>query len=83
MFTPELMIAPDERVFIAQAEAIFARVVSQSIQERGIFSAALSGGSTPKPLYQRLASSKLTRRCCLESRPSFLGRRKTRSRKPP
>ena len=59
MFTPELMIAPDERVFIAQAEAIFARVVSQSIQERGIFSAALSGGSTPKPLYQRLASSKL------------------------
>lgn len=59
MRRPELIIATDERAFTAQAEAIFARVVNQSIQARGIFSAALSGGSTPKPLYQRLASSEL------------------------
>jgi 6-phosphogluconolactonase len=45
------------REYLNQAVAeYFIKVARTSIQDRGIFSAALSGGSTPEPVYRTLGS---------------------------
>jgi len=44
---------------ISSAAAHFISTGSKAIQDRGRFSVALSGGSTPKPLYEFLADQKV------------------------
>lgn len=52
----DLEIFPDADAMIAAAADLFVRLASQSITKRGVFSVALSGGSTPEPLYRTLSS---------------------------
>jgi 6-phosphogluconolactonase len=55
MNLPEIMILPDaERLAQATAER-FAVALERATRERGLFTVALSGGSTPKALYELLA----------------------------
>ena len=54
--TPELLVAPDASALIEMLAARLALTARQAISERGSFSFALSGGSTPKSLYQTLAT---------------------------
>ena len=56
--TPELLVAPDAPSLIEMLAARLALTARQAIDERGSFSLALSGGSTPKALYQELATAK-------------------------
>lgn len=52
---PEIQIIPTQDELTAAAAALFLKIGRQAIQDRGRFSVALSGGSTPLPLYRRLA----------------------------
>ncbi len=54
--TPELLVAPDASALIEMLAARLVLTARQSIEARGAFSLALSGGSTPRALYQKLAS---------------------------
>ncbi len=49
----------DKNKMIQEAAELFINLAAESIEERGVFSAALSGGSTPQPLYHLLGESKL------------------------
>jgi 6-phosphogluconolactonase len=53
---PNVQIFPDVEFLARGAADHFIQLASQSIQENGVFSVALSGGSTPQTLYQVLAS---------------------------
>src|ERR1700738_1941241 len=55
----EAMIYPDEPGLIAGAAEFIATEAREAIAARGRFSIALSGGHTPKPVYERLASADL------------------------
>ncbi|HEV3309160.1 MAG TPA: 6-phosphogluconolactonase [Chloroflexota bacterium] len=46
---------PDEGALIERTAELFATAMRQAVQDRGRFLVALSGGSTPKPAYERLA----------------------------
>jgi 6-phosphogluconolactonase len=50
-----VVVYPDLDALVAGAADVIARDAAQAIAERGRFSIALSGGSTPKPVYARLA----------------------------
>ena len=54
--TPELLVAPDASALIEMLAARLVLTARQAIEARGSFSLALSGGSTPRALYQKLAS---------------------------
>lgn len=49
-------VAPDATQLIQDLAEILARDAREAIHERGVFVFAISGGSTPKKLYQLLAS---------------------------
>ena len=51
----QVRIYPDAEAIAASAAEEFIRLAVQSIQIQGRFSAALSGGTTPKALYRLLA----------------------------
>ncbi|HEU0197662.1 MAG TPA: 6-phosphogluconolactonase [Nevskiaceae bacterium] len=53
---PELRICADKAALYTAAVAAFAALARQAIAERGRFTVALSGGSTPQPLYEALAA---------------------------
>ncbi|HUY93489.1 MAG TPA: 6-phosphogluconolactonase [Pirellulales bacterium] len=53
---PEIRIAADREALTQLAAEEFAARAEAAIQARGAFAVALSGGSTPKELYARLAS---------------------------
>ena len=53
---PEIIIAEDGAQLVEMLAARLVMTARQCIDERGSFSLALSGGSTPKALYQKLAS---------------------------
>ena len=53
---PEIIIAEDSAQLIEMLAARLVLTARQCIDERGSFSLALSGGSTPKALYKKLAS---------------------------
>lgn len=53
---PEIRILPDREALTQAAAEEFARCAERAISARGSFTVALSGGSTPKDLYLRLAS---------------------------
>lgn len=50
-----LEIVPDKGALIRQAAEIFIEAAHKQIQHKGVFSVALSGGGTPKPVYAELA----------------------------
>lgn len=52
-------ILPDLSALVARARDLILSKLATAIQERGQFTIALSGGSTPKPLYEAIASSNL------------------------
>ena len=54
---PNLVAYPDRPSFIDGTADFMVDVADQSIAERGRFTLALSGGSTPCPIYARLASA--------------------------
>ena len=53
---PEILIAEDSAQLVEMLAARLVVTARRAIDERGSFSLALSGGSTPKALYQKLAS---------------------------
>ena len=53
---PEIIIAEDSAQLVEMLAARLVMTARQCIDKRGSFSLALSGGSTPKALYQKLAS---------------------------
>jgi 6-phosphogluconolactonase len=52
----DLVVAPDADSLAAQAAQRFAAAAAMGISERDRFVVAMSGGSTPRPTYERLAS---------------------------
>jgi len=52
---PQLQVLPDLAAVAEAALQIVSQCARQSVQQRGRFTIALSGGSTPRALYQRLA----------------------------
>lgn len=54
--TPDIRIAYDGREWAHDAAALLHRISEQAIQSNGRFLVALSGGSTPKTLYQTLTA---------------------------
>ncbi len=57
MKKPELKILPDATSLIEAAAEHFVQTARAAIAKRGVFYVALAGGSTPKGLYQKLATS--------------------------
>jgi 6-phosphogluconolactonase len=53
----EITVYPDHQSFIDGAAAFIAGLAVESIAARGRFTIALSGGSTPRPIYARLAAA--------------------------
>lgn len=56
---PIVEILPDRDALIERAAEVMVNQIRSAIAERGRCSIALSGGSTPKPLYQSLAQADL------------------------
>ena len=52
---PNPIVFPDQRAFIDGAANFIVDLATEAIAERGRFTIALSGGSTPRPIYARLA----------------------------
>jgi len=52
----QIIIVKDEETLIQETVDRFIRLSRESIHKRGLFSAALSGGSTPKPVYHALGA---------------------------
>lgn len=55
VFRDKVLLAPDEAGFFKKAGQIFVETAAEAVRERGRFVAALSGGNTPKKLYELLA----------------------------
>jgi 6-phosphogluconolactonase len=53
---PEIVVCSDPAGVIDQAVRLLVEAAGASIAERGRFAIALAGGSTPRPLYERLAA---------------------------
>ncbi|QLE57860.1 6-phosphogluconolactonase [Nostoc sp. TCL26-01] len=52
-------VLPDQTALIARSLDLILTKLDTAIKERGQFTIALSGGSTPKPLYEAIAKQKL------------------------
>jgi 6-phosphogluconolactonase len=52
-------VLADKKALVEQALSLILSKVEPSIQQRGRFTIALSGGSTPKPLYEALGKQQL------------------------
>ncbi|MEO1186221.1 MAG: 6-phosphogluconolactonase [Cyanobacteria bacterium J06636_27] len=52
-------VLPDKKALVERALALILSKAETAIQERGRFTIALSGGSTPKPLYEALGKQQL------------------------
>ncbi|MGF1674746.1 MAG: 6-phosphogluconolactonase [Rivularia sp. (in: cyanobacteria)] len=52
-------VLPDKNALVERALFLILSKVEPSIQQRGRFTIALSGGSTPKPLYEALSQQQL------------------------
>jgi 6-phosphogluconolactonase len=55
----QVEILPDRSAIIARALEIVVKAYERSISDRGKFTIAVAGGSTPKPLYEALATQLL------------------------
>ena len=58
--SPQVVSGPDQLVTIAAERAV--ELATEAIAENGRFTIALAGGSTPKPIYEKLASEEFARR---------------------
>ncbi len=58
---PGVIVYRDSDSMILGAAELFADSARDAVRERGRFAAALSGGSTPRPLYRRLAGEPFSR----------------------
>lgn len=56
-----IIISPTVKQTIEKAEDIFLESYEQSVRDRGSFSVVLSGGHTPKPLYENLSKTEKIR----------------------
>lgn len=56
----ELIVAPDPAALADEAARLFVALAQAAIADHGHFSVALSGGSTPRALYERLARPPLS-----------------------
>ena len=56
MSKPEIIILPDLEAIAHRAADRFVSAARVAIADRGTFTAALSGGSTPKPMFELLAT---------------------------
>lgn len=54
---PDLFIYPDTEALSRASAEQFIRVGNEATAERGVFAVALSGGSTPRRMYEKLASN--------------------------
>src|SRR4051812_40040136 len=61
MTTREIEILPDAQGLFRRGAEEFVRAAHESVSERGSFSVALSGGSTPKGLFGLLATDEIFR----------------------
>lgn len=52
----QILVCPDAESVASQGTEIFVRSAAESIRERGRFTVALSGGSTPKRMFQLLSA---------------------------
>ncbi|MBW4615835.1 MAG: 6-phosphogluconolactonase [Desmonostoc vinosum HA7617-LM4] len=52
-------VLPDQSALVARALELILSKLETAIREQGRFTIALSGGSTPKPLYEAIATQKL------------------------
>jgi 6-phosphogluconolactonase len=55
----KIEVLPDREALIGRSLELTLSKIQSAIQERGIFTIALSGGSTPKPLYEAIATQNL------------------------
>ena len=53
----DVTVYPDHQSFVDGAAAFIAGIAAESIAARGRFTIALAGGSTPRPIYARLAAA--------------------------
>jgi|KBSSwiStaDraftv2_1062776.scaffolds.fasta_scaffold289710_3 6-phosphogluconolactonase len=56
MSTREIRISADSQQLFRDAATEFARIANEAVKQRGRFTVALSGGSTPRNLYSLLAT---------------------------
>ena len=68
-----LKICPNDEQFNRSAAEKFVEIGNKAIAERGRFTAALSGGSTPKAIYQLLASEEFRNKIDWKSVFFFFG----------
>ncbi len=52
-------VLPDQAALVARALELILSKIETAIEQRGRFTIALAGGSTPKPLYEAIANQKL------------------------
>lgn len=69
----KLNIFPTEQEVLEHLADYFITIANQAIQENGMFNVALSGGSSPKKLYEMLASSAYNARIAWDKVYFFFG----------
>lgn len=69
----EVRILPDGAAIAARAAQIFVDVAKAAVRERGAFTVALAGGSTPKTLYGLLAAEPLRSQLLWDKLGFFFG----------
>lgn len=70
---PELIVVEDRAALVQRSARWIADAVAGAIGERGRCSLALAGGSTPRPVYERLSEPSLTDRIHWESVEIYFG----------
>ena len=62
MAQPSIQVLPDSAAVAAAAADEIIRCADAAIRQKQLFTIALSGGNTPKPLFELLASTSYARR---------------------
>jgi len=57
MFMNKIQIYPSIEDVVQQTSGVFIKAAAEAIQQKDVFSVALSGGNTPQPLYTYLAEN--------------------------
>ncbi len=70
---PTIIIQPDQQSFAKYMAEIIVTAASADIEQNGVFSLVLSGGGTPQPLYELLATSDYAKRIDWERVHLFWG----------
>ena len=68
-----LEIVPDKEALVQQAVEYFIEAAQEQIEDKGVFTVALSGGGTPKPVYAELAKPENRERVDWEKVQLFWG----------